>query len=673
VQNGIPVPSFERQPRATIDLAGEWRVDEGRLDIEATLAHRDRSLPAIVAEAARRHEPGFDDGAWPTLAVPGSLNPPPERREEDAWLRHRFAVPDDWSGRAVTLRFGAVNYVADVWLNGQYLGYHEGGYTPFAFDAGAALLPGQENVVAVRVVNPPWGSRNDIVPWGLADWWNFGGIVREVWLEAADPAHVVRADVVPHLDGADVRIVVANRAAEPANLQLRMRVHPARVEEANLLAASADALIARERRPLLETLLEPVRIEPGAFTRLDHAFSFRDPDWWAPELPALYVLELELVRDGTVVDRLVESFGLRTVVVDPARPGLLLNDGPRTFRGAALHDQRLVPSANGPVTSGPTRPEEIRVHLDHARAVNVDLIRAGHTPPNPTLLRLADRLGFAVWSEIPLYHYTPLTFDIALDRGIPQQMLREMALRDMNRPSVLFHGLANESTGTEERQAALATLHEVDREIDGTRLTGQAAYAFDPQDPTSEPLDVTGFTSYFGVFYGRDPREDTLAALDAMHARFPEKPVMVLEMGRWADSREEEEQQREILERTLSAIDARDAGRAGGFVSAAVWWTLEDYWTMRPNIDLERFGLFAPDGRRRPAGAAAAEGFGPSEAGLGAELEIEPSGVGLTADRPVRVGGPLLVAYAAFGLAVTFGLLAVGVLVLLVIPRRRAA
>ena len=143
--------------------------------------------------------------------------------------------------------------------------------------------------------------------------------------------------------------------------------------------------------------------------------------------------------------------------------------------------------------------------LNDARAIGADLIRTGHQPADPTVLMLADRLGFAVWEEIPMYHATPLVFERTMGRGIPQQMLREMALRDMNRPSVLFHGFANESTGTDERTDALAALHEVDRAIDGTRLTGQAAYGWQPDDPTHAPLDVVGFTMYHGVFYGSEP------------------------------------------------------------------------------------------------------------------------------------------------------------------------
>jgi hypothetical protein len=118
MQNGIAVPSFERQPRPSIDLGGEWRIEEGRLDIPLTLTERGGALAAIEEQAEGRDEPGFDDSGWPTVTVPGPLNVPPERREDDAWLRRRFTVPADWSGQAATLKFGAVNYLADVWLNG---------------------------------------------------------------------------------------------------------------------------------------------------------------------------------------------------------------------------------------------------------------------------------------------------------------------------------------------------------------------------------------------------------------------------------------------------------------------------------------------------------------------------------------------------------------------------
>src|SRR6202011_139825 len=183
----------------------------------------------------------------------------------------------------------------------------------------------------------------------------------------------------------------------------------------------------------------------------------------------------------------------------------------------------------GPVVT----PDDILILLDKANATNVQLIRADHHPANPLLLMMADRLRYEIWEEIPLYHYTPVAFAIAMDRGIPQQMLSEMDLRDMNHPSVLFHGLANESTGGNEREQGLATIHNLDRAVDGPRLTGQAAYGNQPNDTTSRPLDVAGYTTYYGVFYGPDAGPGTARALQIAHATFPHKRIMILAVGRW--------------------------------------------------------------------------------------------------------------------------------------------
>ena len=656
VQNGIPVPTFAPQGRARIDLSREWRHEATRMDSDLSLTPREASLERIVAEGGGREQPGYDDTAWAPIQVPGTVNPIPDREERSAWYRTTFRVPGLWADRAVTLKFGAANYIADVWLNGTWLGYHEGGSTPFAFDVANAIRPGEENTIAVRVDNPAWGTRNDIVPWGLADWWNFGGLIRPVWLEASHPAHVVRADVVPHLDGADVSVVVRNAGDETIEARVAVEILPAAVTADNLLDPAPRALVGDG--PLLaRQVLDTETLRPGDVFRLDSAFLLAGAGSWTPRSPELHVARVTISVDGRVVDELHETFGLRQVAVDPERPAVTLNGSPVTLPGVALHDQQLVRDGQGPVGGGIPGGEQIRDQLLRARSVGARLVRTGHQPANPALLDLADRLGFAVWEEIPLYHYTPQTFEVAMARGIPQQMLREMALRDMNRPSVLFHGLANESTGEEGRAAALDELHAISKGIDGTRLTGQAAYGFNPADTTSAGLDVSGWTMYHGVFYGSDPRTDTAAALATAHRTLPNKPIVVLEFGRWADGSGGEAAQQRIFEETAEPIFARRATRRGGFVSAGVWWTLEDYATLRPNLEVEHFGLFRPDGTERPAAASARDTYRRLPDGLEEADEATPTVAGratsVEAARPVV----LLVGYVVFGLAAALAIL----------------
>jgi len=692
MQNGAPVPTFDWQPRPRLDLGGPWRVERAALDPELTMTDRDTSLAAIEDEAGERHLPAFDDGAWESVAVPGAVNPPPDGEEGGAWYRRDLDVPRAWVGRSVTIRFGSANYVADVWLNGTWLGYHEGGATPFAFQAGEALLPGRSNLLAVRVHTIPRGTRSDVVPWGTADWWNYGGLTGPVWLEAAPPVHVARADVVPHLDAVEVEVLLSHASqlggipaqapaegddgAEGVPATLRATIHAATVDPGNLLDPDPRGLVTDVDDPLLVVDTEVTLPATGDVTSTTLAWQFGDADTWSPAVPSLYVLRVQLLRnepspdprEGRVRDELWTTFGIRHLAVDPAGPSVLLNGERSFFRGVGLHAEALTFDPEAGLVGGTPaqRPEEILADLRDAAAVGADLLRTGHQPADPLVLLLADRLGFAVWEEIPLYHTTPLVFERSMGRGIPQQMLREMALRDMNRPSVLFHGFANESTGDEERTDAMAELHDIDRAIDGTRLTGQAAYGWRPDDATHAPLDVAGMTSYHGVFYGDDAAADTRRALLEAHEAHPDKPILVLEFGRWADVPADEQMQRRIFEETYGVLEAYRGDEVGGFVAAATWWALHDFATPLAGIGVEQFGLYRPDGTLRPAGELVTETF-VAPAGRGDALALDPGLV-----RPRVRPEPLLddwalLAFVGYGLGLSIGALG---LLLFVLTRR---
>lgn len=675
MQNGIPVPTFDWQPRPRIDLAGAWRVERATLDTELTMTARDDSLEAIEAEAAGRQLPEHDDAEWEQIAVPGTLNEPPDGEEGGAWYRRAFTVPAEWAGQSVTLRFGSANYVADVWLNGTWLGYHEGGSTPFAFAAGEALRSGETNLVAVRVHTIQLGTRSDIVPWGLIDWWNYGGLTGPVWLESAPPLNLARADVIPHLDAIDVNVLVhhADRLGggvevepDPDAERVQLAIFPATVDDGNLLDPDPRTLVPDLDDPLAVINHELDVPAPGGASVVPVSMLFGEIDAWSPARPALYVLRVELLAPGREMrDELWTTFGIRNVAVDPVQPRVLLNGEAAFFRGVGLHTEALEFDEAGELIRGTPYQDPVAAlaTLNDAREIGADLVRTGHVPADPILLTLTDRLGFAVWEEIPMYHATPLVFERTMGRGIPQQMLREMALRDMNRPSVLFHGFANESTGTEERADALAELREIDREIDGTRLTGQAAYGWQPDDPTHAPLDVAGFTMYHGVFYGSEPGPDTRRALRAAHEANPEKPILALEFGRWADFDFDEARQRVIFDETYAAFEAFRADEPGGFVSGAVWWTLNDFATQLGGIGLEQFGLYRPDGTLRPAGASAAEAYN-APAGGGADQMLDPDLERPRALPAREVGEWALAGYLAYGLGLSIAALGVAVLVL---------
>jgi beta-glucuronidase len=477
--------------------------------------------------------------------------------------------------------------------------------------------------------------------------------------------------VVPHLDAADVSVVLQNSgAAAYTNVSINVEVLPAALSTANLLDPDPLSLLPPVASSIATLSIDNLSVGGQAVMVRDGSFVFSNTDHWAVNRAALYVLGVYVAVDGVVVDSFYDTFGLRRIQVDPSAPRLLLNGLPVAFTGVAVQDERVQPAVNGEPRGGtPLTPEEELQTVRRAQAVNADLLRTNHVPASPTLLMLADRLGLAVWEEIPMNHFTPETFTYAMQRGLPQQMLAEMALRDFNRPSVLFHGFANESTGVSERISAMQTLRDLDRRIDGTRLTGQAMYGSDPTDPTSEPLDVAGYTFYYGVFYGGvAPEPGTLRALQQAHRTYPHKPVMVLEFGGWVYDNGYDAKQRSIFSQTFPALSGNLDTLPNGFVGSAVWWSLEDYWTDVPGIGVEHFGLFRPDGTMRAVGALARTGFGEVTTSSSAAPGFISGGAGVAAPVPEPSH---LVLQLAFALAFPIALVALLSSLLLVLRRRR--
>jgi len=203
-QNGIPLPTFEKQNRTTIDLTGEWKKERILASDAISLAERNNDGYAnLLSESTDRHMANFDDSAWEVKILPAVENEiypfptVPEYYEDGVWYRKKIQIPAETSDKQILLKCYAINYVADIWINGEYCGYHEGGYTPFAFDVTDKIIPEAENLISVRIDNPKWGSRKDIVPFYRCDWFNYTGVIHDIYFEISDKISVSRADVIP--------------------------------------------------------------------------------------------------------------------------------------------------------------------------------------------------------------------------------------------------------------------------------------------------------------------------------------------------------------------------------------------------------------------------------------------------------------------------------------------
>lgn len=430
-------------------------------------------------------EYGFDDSV--TLDVPGDFN---TQRPELTWLEgsvwYRKSFECDAAGREgrrLFVHFGAANYRADVFLNGEKLGSHEGGFTPFQFELTGRVKAG-ENRLLVHVNNQ---RRKDGIPAQGFDWFNYGGLTRDVDL-VETPATYIQ----------DYSLQLA-----PDSLR--------RVEGWVQLAGAAPRQPVRVRIPELGV---DVRAQAGADGRAP--LRFEAPfALWSPSRPKLYRVEV-----STPEESLQEDIGFRSIAVRSDE--LLLNGEPLFLRGVNFHEE-----IDGRRAYSEADAQRM---LEQAKQLGANFVRLAHYPHSEHLVRLADRMGLLLWQEIPVYQ--GIDFAAAGMQDKLDAMLAEMIGRDRNRAAVIVWGIANETSPGPARNTALSALAQQARRLDPTRLVSAAFYGpgFDGRtlavvDPLVASLDVVGINEYFG-WYTPWPVEPEQAVWKPFG-----KPLLITEFG----------------------------------------------------------------------------------------------------------------------------------------------
>jgi beta-glucuronidase len=453
--------------RENITLNGSWRTivdpyDNGYYD------YRHEPLKGGGYAANRKPQSKsdhieYDFDTAQQLQVPGDWNtqrPELFLYEGSVWYEHNF----DYAlkpGRRLFVWFGAANYSAIVFLNGHRLGEHAGGFTPFQFEI-TNLVREKGNFLIVLVNDQ---RLREGVPTVNTDWWNYGGLTRQVRLVEV-PETFVEDYFVQLQKGSENRISGWVRLNGPEKQQ-RVTV---RIPEAN---ASASA----------ETDANGyARIELDAKLAL-----------WSPENPKLYDVSIE---SGS--DRVKDRIGFRSIEVSGRQ--ILLNGKPIFLRGASIH-------AEAPIRTGRVFNEaEARTLLGWAKDLDCNFVRLAHYPHDEVMTRTADEMGLLVWSEIPVYWTiqweNPATFENA------ERQLTEMITRDKNRASVILWSVGNETPRVEARLKFMGALAARAHELDPTRLVTAAlevhyvGHTMMVDDPLGKELDVVSCNEYLGWYVG---------------------------------------------------------------------------------------------------------------------------------------------------------------------------
>jgi len=429
----------------------------------------------------------YDFSKSPTLAVPGDWNTQHDSLfyyEGMLWYQRDFSYQPT-SGHKTFLHIGAANYRSIAWVNGQKICSHEGGFTAFDCDASASIHEGK-NFIVIAVDNTRLA---DGVPTLNTDWWNYGGLTRDVSLIDVPATYIDSYDL--HLN--------RDRTA------IEGKVH---VEG----AASGDKVTV-----MLPELDRSISATLGADHRATIALSAKGLALWTPEHPKLYKVRLQANDDA-----LDELMGFRTIEVRGT--DILLNGTPVFLRGISIHGE-------APLRGGRANNDQDAVTLlGWAKELNCNYVRLANYPHDERMTRAADRLGLMVWSEIPVYWAVQFGDSDVLAKA--EKQLAEEITRDRNKASIVLWSVANETPLTPERTSFLKKLAADVRALDSTRLVTAAllvrtvGHEKFVDDPLGEALDVVGMNEYIGWY------EQTPTDADITHWNISyQKPLIVSEFG----------------------------------------------------------------------------------------------------------------------------------------------
>lgn len=480
--------------RDSLDLSGQWHyiVDPMKLGVVRAKSSRYSMFKDVTEPKNAQDFLEYNFEHAQTMLVPGDWN------GQDAtltwydgmiWMRRHFEI-NELSDKRQFLHFGAVNYKALVYLNGEKVGEHEGGFTPFSFDV-TDLVKSGKNTLVVSV-----DSNHDkqSLPSPSVDWKNYGGITRPVKLVSVPDTYIHDYFVRLNADNSiqtDIRLGGSKLKNQKVNLTIAELGISLRGKTDQKGHVSFNVNVANKVQK------------------------------WSPKLPKLYDVTI-----ATTEDKVSDNIGLRNISTDGDQ--ILLNGETIFLRGISIHEESL-----GATPSRALNESRARELLSIAKYdLNANFIRLAHYPHTAMMTKLADEMGLLVWSEIPVYW--DIDFANAETLTLAKQIQKENIVRDRNRASIMFWSIANETPQTEERLTFLTELTQDLRKLDDTRLVTAALHkvkksgdAFKIGDPLAQIIDVVAVNTYEG-WYGKMPLDEVS---DIKWENPTGKPFMFSEFG----------------------------------------------------------------------------------------------------------------------------------------------
>lgn len=422
----------------------------------------------------------FDE--WPLMRLPSCWNTESEKYllyDGSMVFTRRFSYYKG-TEEEVILKIGAANYLCRVFLNGEYIGMHRGGSTPAYFQITKELKKDNRIIIVVDSTR-----RAEQVPTENTDWFNYGGVYRDIELIRLPKTYIKDFRISLKPDGTYRHIQVKVKLSRP-------------------VTTTAEVSIAKLG------IREEITIENGTGNAVIDAA----PELWSPENPKLYKAEVLCMEDSVS-----DMVGFREIKVKDGE--IFLNGRPIFLRGISCHEESV---EHGKALTDEERIQNLRL----AKELGCNFMRIAHYPHSERMAKLADEIGMLLWEEIPVYW--AIRFEREQTYEDARNQLLELITRDYNRASVIIWSVGNENADTEERLKFMSGLAGCAHQEDTTRLVSAACLVDSEKniiaDRLAEHLDLIGINEYCGWY---TPDFEKLPQL--LRNSAPEKPVIITEFG----------------------------------------------------------------------------------------------------------------------------------------------
>jgi len=459
----------------------------------------------------------YNDESWETIDLPHTWNAIDGANGNDyyagaCWYRKEFVVDALSAGNKVYMEFNGSNSVTDVYINGQHMGQHKGGYSTFRFDVTDAVEFGKKNLVAVKVDNT---VVDDVYP-QKADFTFFGGIYRDVNMVVVDKVHFDLMDY----GSKGIYIVQDEVTNERASLKIKARISNTNENEKKV-RVWVDILDATNR--ITTYRAKEVTVPACATEEVELSARIENPILWdGRNNPYLYQAKVSLQSFNDTIDELSIPFGVRYFTVDPEK-GFFLNGKRVLLKGVARHQD------SKDLGWAITEHEQI-TDMELIKEIGANSIRLAHYQHDQFFYDLCDQEGMIVWAEIPLISKMS---DFELEGLNAKQQMLELIKQNYNHPSIMFWGVQNEIQIGGERPEArrlVKELNELTKQEDPTRLTTMAHTSFvEITDDYNFISDIVGYNKYYG-WYGSTP-EYFSEWIDEFHKTNPGVNLCISEYG----------------------------------------------------------------------------------------------------------------------------------------------